>query len=39
MKHGFYDNKRETGTLLMLCVSEFNLFEITGIFDNGRICK
>lgn len=24
VKHGFYDNKRETGTLLMLCVSELS---------------
>lgn len=24
VKHGFYDNKREIGTLLMLCVSELS---------------
>ena len=24
IRHGFYDNKRETGTLLMLCVSELS---------------
>ena len=24
VRHGFYDNKRETGTLLMLCVSELS---------------